>query len=101
MKIIHFYHFDSEPRFPPFLLYVRWKSGVTFVRRCFRDAKCCFVCHFVAQILFQLSNIHSVVQLIVNFSSVNLQENGFNYVLSTFHCSGTSHLSFRQVEFND
>ena len=29
---------DSDPRFPPFLLYVRWKSGVTFVRRCFRDA---------------------------------------------------------------
>ena len=37
MKIIHFYHFDSDPRFPPFLLYVRWKSWVTFVRRCFRD----------------------------------------------------------------
>ena len=37
MKIIHFYHFDSDPRFPPFLLYVRWKSGVTFVRRCLRD----------------------------------------------------------------
>ena len=32
-----FYHFDSDPRFPPFLLCVRWKSGVTFVRRCFRD----------------------------------------------------------------
>ena len=37
IKIIHFYHFDSDPRFPPFLLYVRWKSEVTFVRRCFRD----------------------------------------------------------------
>ena len=37
MKIIHFYYFDSDPRFPPFLLYVRWKSGVTFVWRCFRD----------------------------------------------------------------
>ena len=22
LKIIHFYHFDSDPRFPPFLLYV-------------------------------------------------------------------------------
>ena len=32
-----FYHFDSDPRFPPFLLYVKWKSGVTFVWRCFRD----------------------------------------------------------------
>ena len=37
MKIIHFYNFDSDPRFPPFLLYVRWKSGLTFVQRCFRD----------------------------------------------------------------
>ena len=37
LKIIDFYHFDSDPRFPPFLLYVRWKSGVTFVRGCFRD----------------------------------------------------------------
>ena len=27
----------STPDFPPFLLYVRWNSGVTFVRRCFRD----------------------------------------------------------------
>ena len=27
------------PDFPLFLLYVRWKSGVTFVRRCFRDVK--------------------------------------------------------------
>ena len=36
-KKITFYHFHSDPRFPPFLLYVRWKSGVTFVRRCFRD----------------------------------------------------------------
>ena len=33
-----FYHFDSDPRFPPFLLYVKWESGFTFVRRCFRDA---------------------------------------------------------------
>ena len=32
-----FLSFDSDPRFPPILLYVRWKSGVTFVRRCFRD----------------------------------------------------------------
>ena len=37
LKIIHFYHFDSDPRFSPFLLYVRWKSGVTIVRKCFRD----------------------------------------------------------------
>ena len=37
-----FLSFDSDPRFPPFLLYVRWKSGVTFVRRCFRDVKASF-----------------------------------------------------------
>ena len=36
LKITTFYHFDTNPRFPPFLLFVRWKSGVTFVRRCFR-----------------------------------------------------------------
>ena len=33
----HFSSFDTNPRFPSFLLYVRWISGVTFVRRCFRD----------------------------------------------------------------
>ena len=37
MQITFFFHFDTNPRFPPFLLYVRWKSGVTFLRRCFRD----------------------------------------------------------------
>ena len=36
-NIEEFYLFDSDPRFYPFLLYVRCKSGVTFVRRCFRD----------------------------------------------------------------
>ena len=39
-KIFTLYHFDSDPRFSPFLLYSRWKSGVTFVRRCFRDVTC-------------------------------------------------------------
>ena len=29
--------FNTNPRFPPFLLYVRCKSGVTFIRRRFRD----------------------------------------------------------------
>ena len=36
-RIFHFSLFNTNPRFPPFLLYVRWKSGVAFVRRCFRD----------------------------------------------------------------
>ena len=36
-KIINLYHFHFNPRLPPFLLYVRWKSGVTFVWRCFCD----------------------------------------------------------------
>ena len=26
-KFFTFYHFDSDPRFPPFLLYVRWNLG--------------------------------------------------------------------------
>ena len=35
----HFLSFNTNPRFSPLLLYmyVRCKSGVTFVRRCFRD----------------------------------------------------------------
>ena len=33
----HFLSFNTNPRFPPFLLYVRCKSGITFVRRCFCD----------------------------------------------------------------
>ena len=37
LKIIRFYHLDVDSRFPQFLLYVRCKSGVTFVQRCFRD----------------------------------------------------------------
>ena len=36
-----FLSFDPDPRFSPFSLYVRWKSGVTFVRRCFRDDVSC------------------------------------------------------------
>ena len=38
MKYITVYHFDINLSFPPFLLYFRCKSGVTFVRKCFRDA---------------------------------------------------------------
>ena len=32
-----FFIFNTNPRFPPFLLYVRCKSGVTFIWRSFRD----------------------------------------------------------------
>ena len=34
---LYFFIFNTNPRFPPFLLYVRCKSGVTFIRRSFRD----------------------------------------------------------------
>ena len=33
------YHFDTNSRFPPILLYVRCKLGVTFVLRCTCDVK--------------------------------------------------------------
>ena len=33
----HFLSFNTNPRFPPFLLYVRCKLGVTFVWKCFSD----------------------------------------------------------------
>ena len=39
MKNVPFYQFDFNPRFPPFLLYVRCNFGVTFVQRCFRDVR--------------------------------------------------------------
>ena len=54
MKCFTFYHFDFDPRFPPFLLYVRWKSGVTFVRRCFHDVfvVVVFFCCFFVFLLF-------------------------------------------------
>ena len=32
-----FFIFSTNPRFPPVLLYVRCKTGVTFIRRSFRD----------------------------------------------------------------
>ena len=38
-EITTFYRSNTNPRFPPFLLSVRCKSGVTFVRRCFRDGR--------------------------------------------------------------
>ena len=41
-KKIIFYHFYSNPRFPPLLIYLRCKYGVTFVRRCYRDVSAIF-----------------------------------------------------------
>ena len=35
---IHFFIVVINPRVPPFLLYVSWKTGETFVRRCFPNA---------------------------------------------------------------
>ena len=37
LKLSIFIIMIPTPDFPNFLLYVRWKSGVIFVRRCFRD----------------------------------------------------------------
>ena len=37
MEKLPLFYFKINPRFSPFLLYVRCKSGVTFVRSCFRD----------------------------------------------------------------
>ena len=62
MKFFTFYHFDSDPRFPPFLLYVRWKSGVTFVRRCFRDV-CCLVSFCCMQ---DVSLVHCAFAVIIS-----------------------------------
>ena len=58
LKIIHFYHFDPDPRFSPFSLYVRWKSGVTFVRRCFRDV-CLAEAHNRTEVGFEQPTFNS------------------------------------------
>ena len=70
-----FYHFDSDPRFPPFLQYVRWKSGVTFVRRCFCDGK--IVVLIVSEsgqyLLFTFANTALEVSITAtHFSTFNL-----------------------------
>ena len=61
LENITFYHFNINPRFPPFLLYVRCKSGVTFVRRCSRDAN--FVCVDVG--LFDV--VHGIKTIVHHF----------------------------------
>ena len=67
-EIILFYHFDFDPRFPLFLLYVRWKSGVTFVRRCFRD-----VLNVVSAIkqssLLYFINILNTIVVVIRFAA--------------------------------
>ena len=75
-----FYHFDSDPRFPPFLLHVRWKSGVTLVWRCFRDVKLslnmCLICS---------SGTFGFVKVPVNnFSVMSGQSHHFLGITSTF-----------------
>ena len=34
---LYFFHFQYQPQVSPILLYVRCKSGVTLIRRSFRD----------------------------------------------------------------
>ena len=61
MKIIHFYHFDPDPRFSPFSLYVRWKSGSLFygdvsVMICLAEA------HNRTEVGFEQPTFHSGVR---------------------------------------
>ena len=53
----HFLSFNTNPRFPPFLLYVRCKSGVTFVWRCFRHG---FVFYIVCDSFKRRAGISSI-----------------------------------------
>ena len=57
LNFFNFYHFDPDLRFPPYLLYVGWKSGVTFVRRCIRDVIRLLI--VVYTILFRFSYLNS------------------------------------------
>ena len=86
MKIIHFYHFDSDPGFPSFLLYVRWKSGVTFVRRCFRDGGYMYLCRH--------SSFYPIcMSMLLNFRHLFLLSSYFIHVqiLNNYmECSGSA-----------
>ena len=74
----HVLSFNTNPSFPPFLLYVRCKSGVTFIRRCFRDACNVFVSmrlnvfqiDFVASMRVEGVQFHRV-QMVNSYSGSN------------------------------
>ena len=68
-----FYRLNTIPRFPPFLLYVRFKSGVTFVRRCFRDAV----------ILAFASSVNSLDNLCTKCSPDSLYLNSIKILFTT------------------
>ena len=77
--------FRFRPRFPLFSLYVRWKSGVTFVRRCFRDdcvnlpmthfglRKCC---------IYDVITISSKTSMLVAFISLEHTGKSVNNMFS-------------------
>ena len=81
MKNFNFYHFDSDPRFPQFLLYVRWKSGVTFVRRCFRDAESAILFYFVNSLIPKDRAVKILLLLAKSKEASNYFQNGAaNYI---------------------
>ena len=61
MEKLPAYGFNTNPRFPLLLLYVRCKSRVTFVQRCFRDV--------IASLLPDKHQQHSFYGEIFNFLS--------------------------------
>ena len=63
-EITTFYRFNTNPRFPPFLLYVRCKSGVSFVRRCFRDVD-----------RNHVTNLRKMTDYTPNLDLINVNEN--------------------------
>ena len=94
IKNYPFYQIDSDFRFPPFLLYVRWKSGVTFVRRCFRDDfrlhRPCSLWSIISSYRQQIVGKHVNIVGFVNLQHPNLIHLPINAVVqcNTRHSRG-------------
>ena len=90
-----FFLFDSDPRFPPFLLYVRWKSGVTFVRRCFRDAdkfSTPFLGFRYAGVIFSVSNTLAQIPGFVAPAIVGVMTSNVSITLARLCTDGETNL---------
>ena len=54
-----FFIFNTNPRFPPFLLYVRCNSGVTIIRRSCRDVNLIKICAATKNVALTLKELHT------------------------------------------
>ena len=87
-----FFIFNTNPRFPPFLLYLRCKSGVTFIQRSFRDEPTKCLLRFEKKLLAVHKNTVSAKREYVESYALNectlsilmLLISVFNFILKRF-----------------